>query len=384
IVVPNEKALNLSPNWDKSPGFKYYGEGLTNGQCGVTIQSVRTAHHGTIKCYLGVDGDELEGVVGLTVALAPLRPELEINTKSQSGSYEIGEQFRATCISRDGRPPSNITFYLDDEPITEGLGLDEIVESIAKPNTMLYTTRKTISKFIQATDDRRTLICRTHHIADRGQPQEARMQFQVRFRPQPLPVINVYGVVLGSDAVINATINSNPRPRTEWLIDGVSIPQGTQNGRYESYEPVDLGGGVFNVSLTIAGLTLEDTTKEYFLKASNEFGTQDYTVRISSLEAAAPNGLDMAAIIGIVVGVAVLLIIVVLVVVARATGKWCFAGASLNTDIGPDSEAQIAPNHGSYEKDYDHEQDHMDQPADIKEKHNGHNGAGDIKTNTPV
>lgn len=145
-------------------------------------------------------------------------------------------------------------------------------------------------------------------------------------RPQPLPEVKVYGVILGSDATINATINANPRPRTEWIVDGLSIPQGTQNGRYESYEPIDLGGGVFNVSLTIASLTLEDTTKTYYLKASNEYGTQDYTVRISSSEAAAPSGLDMAAIIGIVVGVAVLIIIVVLVVVARATGKWCFAG----------------------------------------------------------
>lgn len=148
----------------------------------------------------------------------------------------------------------------------------------------------------------------------------------ISVRPQPLPEIKVYGVILGSDAIINATINSNPRPKTEWIIDGVSIPQGTQNGRYESYEPIDLGGGVFNVSLTIASLTLEDTTKNYYLKASNEFGSQDYTVRISSSEAAISNGLDMAAIIGIVVGVAVLLIIVALVIVARATGKWCFAG----------------------------------------------------------
>lgn len=136
----------------------------------------------------------------------------------------------------------------------------------------------------------------------------------------------MYGVILGSDAIINATINANPRPRTEWRVDSTTIVQGQRIDRYESYDPVDLGGGVFNVSLTIAGLTLEDTTKLYYLKASNEFGTQEYTVRISSSEAAAPGGLDTAAIVGIVVGVAVLLIIVALVVVARATGKWCFAG----------------------------------------------------------
>jgi hypothetical protein len=34
--------------------------------------------------------------------------------------------------------------------------------------------------------------------------------------------------------------------------------------------------------LTIGGLSLEDTTKSYSLRASNEFGVQDYRVRISS------------------------------------------------------------------------------------------------------
>lgn len=71
------------------------------------------------------------------------------------------------------------------------------------------------------------------------------------------------------------------------------------------------------------------------------------------------------------------------------------AGASLNTDIGPDSEAQIAPHHDDdYEaKDYD---EHEPEKADIKSKHpvvekqqqtngqqNGNNG-GDKKTNTSV
>lgn len=145
-------------------------------------------------------------------------------------------------------------------------------------------------------------------------------------RPQPLAEVKIFGVVLSSTALINVTILANPRPRTEWIVDGVAIPQGTQNGRYESYEPVDLGNGVFNVTLSIAGLTLEDTTKEYNLKASNEYGVTDYSVRISSSEAAVETGLDIGSIIGIIVGVAVLLIIIVLIVVARVTGKWCFSG----------------------------------------------------------
>ena len=69
-------------------------------------------------------------------------------------------------------------------------------------------------------------------------------------------------------------------------------------------------------------------------------------------------------------------------------------GASINTDIGPDSEAQIAPQNDDYDgKEYEHEQhehDHQDQ-TEINEKseklkngqHNGNSG-GDKKTNTPV
>ncbi len=68
IVIPNEKVLILSQDWNKTPGFTYLGEGLNNGQCGVSIQSVRNANHGVVKCYLGSDGEELEGIAGLTVA----------------------------------------------------------------------------------------------------------------------------------------------------------------------------------------------------------------------------------------------------------------------------------------------------------------------------
>lgn len=112
--------------------------------------------------------------------MAPNPPELEIKTKSKTGTYEIAEQFSATCISRDGRPPSNITFFLDDEPLNEGVGIPEIIESLTSSNTMVYSTRRTITKFIQASDDRRRLICRTQHIADRGQPQQAHTQLIVR------------------------------------------------------------------------------------------------------------------------------------------------------------------------------------------------------------
>lgn len=149
-------------------------------------------------------------------------------------------------------------------------------------------------------------------------------------QPQPQPQIRVFGVVQGLTALINVSIHSNPRPHTEWSIDGLTIKEGQQLERYAAYEPADQGNGVYNVTLAIDSLTLEDTTKEYVLRASNEYGQQTYSVRISSSEAAAASGLDIGSIVGIAIGAAVLVLIVALVVVARLTGKWCFAGQCAN------------------------------------------------------
>lgn len=125
---------------------------------------------------------------------------------------------------------------------------------------------------------------------------------------------------------MNVTITANPRPRIEWAVDGKRIREGSQIDRYEAYQPIDLGNGTYNITLAIAGLTIEDTTKTYYLKAANEFGQQDYSVQISSSPHISETGIDIGSIVGIVVGIAILLIVIVVIVFARHTGKWCFSG----------------------------------------------------------
>lgn len=131
---------------------------------------------------------------------------------------------------------------------------------------------------------------------------------------------------LETTALVTATIQANPKPLTEWVVDGERIGQGRQLSRYEAYEPVDLGNGVYNVTLSVAGLTEADTKKVYNLRASNDFGTTDYVVRISSSGPTLANGLDLGSIIAILIGVAILIILIGVIVFARATGRWCFAG----------------------------------------------------------
>lgn len=125
---------------------------------------------------------------------------------------------------------------------------------------------------------------------------------------------------------VNLTIRSNPAPVVEWTIDGEVVRQGEQSGRFSVFEPEYLGKDMYNVTMIIAGLTLEDTTKTYNMRASNALGSTDYTVRISSSATPQSSGLEIGAIVGIVVAVAVLILVILLILFARATGRWCFGG----------------------------------------------------------
>lgn len=98
----------------------------------------------------------------------------------------------------------------------------------------------------------------------------------------PLPDTNVDGLELGTTAMVPFIFRANPQPKIEWYVDGTSIPQGGQRDRFEATVPEATGPGEWRTTLIIADLNLEDTTKEYFLKASNEFGATEYKILINS------------------------------------------------------------------------------------------------------
>lgn len=112
--------------------------------------------------------------------MPPLRPELEISPRSRGGAYEIGQQVQARCISRDGRPPAALHWYLDEEALHEGLSLPEVIETHTPNNTTVHTISQIATIRISAQFDRKHLICRAVHQTDHGQPQEAHIQLQVR------------------------------------------------------------------------------------------------------------------------------------------------------------------------------------------------------------
>ncbi|BFF96282.1 fasciclin-3 [Drosophila madeirensis] len=355
IEIPGEqKVLNLSPEWSKTPGFTYYGAGLQAGQCGVTIERVKASNNGQVKCSLGVEGEELSGTIDLVVALRPQQPIIELLSKpNREGYFAEGTQFMARCSVRDGRPPANISWYIDNMPANKQTTPLEIISTPTNDNVELSTSVQQIQWHLSPEDSNRKLVCRSHHQTDRETvpPQEAAYIINVRYAPVHQSEAAVYGLYLDHTAIVNITIRASPLPRIEWTIEGLVVSQGRTEGRYSAYEPQYLGNDEYNVTLAIAGLTLEDTTKIYNLRATNELGLTDYQVRISSSSKPPSNSLDVAAIVGIVVAVAVLVLVVLLVLFARATGRWCFGGKSIKTptnetDGQNDKQLELGGQHG--------------------------------------
>lgn len=110
--------------------------------------------------------------------MPPKQPEIFLNTELQGSAIGIDKEFQATCVSRGGRPPAKLEWYLNDELITDGVSLPRVAESNAAINTTLYDVSIQVNRRLKAIDDRKFLICRSTHPAD--QKQEDRYQLNVR------------------------------------------------------------------------------------------------------------------------------------------------------------------------------------------------------------
>ncbi|XP_014600640.1 PREDICTED: fasciclin-3 isoform X2 [Polistes canadensis] len=374
VEIQGESSTILSLNQTAEDGIKYYGEGTHKGQCGVHIFKVKEKHNGIFKCALTpVDGrTESYASVDIVIAKPPNNPELQTSQGHYGrNEYQKGEKLEISCSASGGRPPANISLYLDDEL----LGNDE------RPSTYddLKTNEGSVaiqnaSRSLDWTDNSKTLRCVTSHVA-LDQPKERKMQLHVYYPPQPQLIIERFGYVIGRQGTVNVTVHANPKPRFLWRVNGEKIEEGRpdESNRLETSTAVDLGNGSWLVVLTIDSVQKSDTEKEYILEAHNIEGAYEYHIVLSTspepagafshfygklsehMHALAEKvtdyvelvkqrfsvesnlnsvDLDAGSIIGIVVGALVLILIVFLVIFARATGRWCFAGSSTTRNLG--------------------------------------------------
>ncbi|XP_053693731.1 fasciclin-3-like [Sabethes cyaneus] len=345
VTLPNrEQQVALDPKISPRDGLQYFGNGLENGECGVTIDQITAAHNGQWKCSLFVDGVSVEGFIDVEVAQAPTIPTIEI--VPEKDSFEVDTTLVAYCITKNGNPGANLAWYLEDEPIFQGVSSPQEYKDEGQPG---ITNVLTLQRSIQAADSGKRLVCEAKHIAYPDGVAKFQRKIYVNFAPQALPETTVHGLTLGRTVDVTVTISSNPSPRTSWMVDGDEIEQGMENGRYAAHVPVPLGNDMYNVTLTIAGLTLEDLSKTYSLRGVNQVGMQDYTVLLSSMDTEfdESGGVGIVGIIGIVLAALIVMTTVALILVARATGKWCFQQQSTSTSasnarIGETSDTESA------------------------------------------
>uniref|UniRef100_A0A4Y0BIV4 Ig-like domain-containing protein n=1 Tax=Anopheles funestus TaxID=62324 RepID=A0A4Y0BIV4_ANOFN len=326
--------FTLAPNIN-SPvaGMSYYGEGLDKGSCGVHIDRVTAENAGFMNCTLFVDGRGLTGAIEIVVAFPPEQPTIEV-VAGNVNNLEVNSQLTFRCISARGNPAAKLAWFLDQEPIYEGVKLDKPEEYFdEQSNKRYFTASSTLTRSIRAEDNGKRLTCQAEHIAYSDKLSRTDLIMNVNFQPQALPEQIVYGLQLGRTATASMVIKANPSPRVLWNIDGMDYHQGTEQGRYAVPIPEALGNNHYNVSLTIAGLTLEDLSKVYVMRASNNFGTEDYRLSLRSQDEvfSESSSFGTGEIVGLVLAVLIVLLAVALIFIARATGRWCFRGKSSST-----------------------------------------------------
>ncbi|XP_053668202.1 fasciclin-3-like [Anopheles marshallii] len=342
--------FTLDPNIKSPvPGLSYAGEGLDKGSCGIHIDRVTAENAGFMNCTLFVDGRGLTGAIEIVVAFPPEQPAIEV-VSGNLNNLEVNSELAFRCISARGNPAAKLSWFLDQEPIYEGVKLDKPEEYFdERSNKRYFTASSTLTRSIRAEDNGKRLTCQAEHIAYQERFSRTDLIMNVNFQPQALPDQVVYGLQLGRTATASMVIKANPSPRVLWNIDGIDYHQGTEQGRYAVPIPEALGNNHYNVSLTIAGLTLEDLSKVYVMRASNNFGVEDYRLSLRSQDEvfSESSSFGTGEIVGLVLAVLIVLLAVALIFIARATGRWCFRGKSSSTStsaakIGETSDTESA------------------------------------------
>ncbi|XP_053622196.1 fasciclin-3 isoform X2 [Plodia interpunctella] len=321
---PTQTSYRLRPNDnDANQNVIYAGKGLESGECGAHIRQVTEDLNGNISCTLPPERGpvEITATMRLVVARPPSEPHLE---GPSSPSFQEGDTFLARCVVPDGRPAAKIRWYLDDNELHEGLYKPVITSS---PGADLQTISQNISRVLSADDNNMVLTCRAEHEA-LLEPKEAKRQFIVYYKPKRLEpgTITIFGLKLGAEGRLNVTVRANPPPRADWTLGARALPPGAGDGHVTALQPLHLGGGYYNVTLLISQIEKEDVDRKYYLRVSNDLGSEEFTVLISTLDEPTGVELEAGAIVGIVIAVLLLLIAITLIVFAKATNRWCFAG----------------------------------------------------------
>ncbi|KAL1139738.1 hypothetical protein AAG570_006716 [Ranatra chinensis] len=242
--------------------------------------------------------------------------------------YTEGESLTASCVVSNGRPVANLAWYLGEKKITEGLSQPVIYDKVPDD---LHTIAQNLTRVIQASDNGKSLRCVAEHpvLVNNNSTQ---VNIRVHFRPKPLQgPIEYFGLTEGEEGHVTVVVMANPKPTFVWTIGDKDIYEGEEDstGKFHvkhSVEAQNKGPGNWETVLIINDLSKEDVERNYILTATNDLGNEKYTILISTSPEPKSPEFGAGPIALIVVVVLLILVIVSVLLVARAKGRWCFAG----------------------------------------------------------
>nr|CAD7570090.1 unnamed protein product [Timema californicum] len=280
--------FNLKPNIPVSNGYIYSGKGLETGECGFTIANVQEMNNGNHTCYLGFDNTGLESNTTMSVIVArppTTSPELSVSLVGSrvSADFQEGQTIQAMCRVPDNRPPSNLTWFIGNEQVTDGLS------PIRKePENCGYADLCAVSQNLTHTlswrDNGKELSCFVQHFAmDERANNQTKSQLNVLYKPRDVEISSEqFGFEIGKPGRISKQVQANPRPSFAWNVGGGEwIREGqvdSLTGRFRAGETINNGSGIWQASLEIDSVTAEDVERVYNLRASNIAGVTDYAL----------------------------------------------------------------------------------------------------------
>ncbi|XP_062903536.1 CD166 antigen-like isoform X2 [Mobula hypostoma] len=140
---------------DEAPVNQERFKVLENGS--LVITSVRVKDEGQFKCHVGKSGSEDHSIINVAVFKIPTKPVLDVGylTFTAGELSEIG-----TCISRNGYPVNNITWYKNGrQVVANGKEVRIELHNIRNQNTKLYTTKSTLYYVLSKRDINAEFFC---------------------------------------------------------------------------------------------------------------------------------------------------------------------------------------------------------------------------------
>nr|XP_018899245.1 PREDICTED: fasciclin-3 isoform X3 [Bemisia tabaci] len=313
-----------------APRAQYEGDGFDKGHCGLRLSGIEEKNNGQIKCTLGAqDYTESSQNMTLTVARAPSPPELKFLSPITSGeSLREGDAVSLKCTASKGRPIANLTWFIGNDTITEGLSAPTKI----KEDYDFYTISQNLTRTLQASDSGKELRCVAGHIALLPPNNQKAHTLRVQFAPKPWEKPHEQlGLVEGQEGKVEVLVQGNPKPTFTWKVGEESFYEGYPDpeNKYVVMRSYNKGGDVWASVLKINNLSKEDIKKTYWLRASNVHGERDYEIYISTNT---EPRFGAKTIIFLFIAI-IICAVVALAVFARAKGLWCFAGDALMSGI---------------------------------------------------